>query len=237
MYISNDYGATFEQRVPDGLGSPQIYTSIAMNALAPSMLFLADGQYVVAGSQRDGIFLSSDGGASCFLENSLVNTIVDGSEVKVPIQSIRQGAVLKSHNGSSVRVNKVVYGKLNINFDLNKVYFYEKNGDRLLALEGHSLLYESHQDFENNKKGLVSDAVYQGVIKIDGFHHVLMKDHKFARKANMMDVQDFVKDNHLYYYHLVWGDKGNVIYVNNVMTESMSESYYSSIIKEMKILH
>lgn len=231
IYISNDYGQTFSQRIPNGSNNTLPFLAIQYNSINPNALRLnsvTDGQYIVTGTFTD-IFLSSNGGLSCYLKNSLVKCMDD----YIPIQNIRSGMKIYTNDGELVTVTKVVMGRLNPNFDSKRIYVYEKDDTKLYVLEGHSFLYESQEEADKNKKSDINNSIYDYILSIKGYYHVLAKDHIYTRHATKYELNEFIEDGFINYYHIICGNDAYAIHVNDILTETMSGVYYSSIKEEM----
>jgi hypothetical protein len=246
IFISNNFGYTYSRVIPAGQGVQRNYLAVQYNSniYIPGTLSLSnvydDGQFIATASLGGDIYLSSNGGLSCFLRDTLISCWENDSIVEVPIQDLLPGDVLVTgHKRSGKQVlSHVLVGQLHMSFDSRNVYKIKTGEESLYVLGGHSLLFTQAKEAQDHRSGTVPEFIYEKVIPVEGYFHVLARDHIAASPVSRSELIQFQEKPHspyISYYHIVAGDLPNAIWANGLLTESMGAEYASEIQKDMKI--
>jgi hypothetical protein len=199
MHISDDFGDNFTHRanIHDWRN-----TTISN-----------DGQIIYATS-IDGLYQSTDGGISCFEENTFILTN-DGYK---KINTLKINDIVKTTEGYK-KIIKIGYNYANsINFKKSVII---NSHNPLILSNGHSILLND-LDFVKFSKIVMHPEFYKFSKKINGLNQLLVED--------CILFKSLEKNYSLKYYHFVLEndniEKQYGVYANDILCECMSENFF-----------
>lgn len=157
----------------------------------------------------------------CFLEGTKILCFSNEKEVYLPIESLRNGDLVKTLNNGYLPINKVGTSTIrNLNSDdriIDRLYKlnqkdYPELEEDLIITGGHSVLVDHLTDIQRDKIGeiFVTDGKYRLMAYLDERAEI----HKGKGTFNV--------------WHVVIGDNENInygIYANGLLVESCFEKY------------
>jgi photosystem II stability/assembly factor-like uncharacterized protein len=217
IYLSSDSGTTWVQRE-----SARTWKTIELSA---------NGEIINAGVNTGYIYNSTNGGTSCYFNDTNILIYRNNEEIEEKIQNLKINDIVITTEGHK----KIIYIGHYWAFNTNNIKCIKKDilGDNkpnkdLYITHGHSLLFENIDEYKNEN---YDEKIYKDNNNIKNYKKILSTD------CNVCD--DVLKLDNLNYYHLtlenddIWNSYA--IYANNILSETMS-IHYTLHQKDLSIL-
>lgn len=171
--------------------------------------------------------------ATCFLKGTRILCLVDEQEIYIPIETLRKGMYVKTHDRGYKQIDKVGYTKLRNSYgnSMNKLYKMtcKKNPelvDDLYVTGGHPVLVDELTLDQINR----TTELWGNLRKVGNKYRLLaFLSDKFepVEDANVYELYDVVLQNEIYQMDMNGSEYG--IYANGVLTESMNKEIFDKM--------